>query len=135
MLTKLDFQLQILSSILYLVWMRPLRRILSSLHVLVEQDIKDTNDNLVPPWLMHDKLRAGTIVVVDTTLVCWHILPTRTSSRGRNVRVSNLSSYIINNYCRFTKSKHTAYKSSMNQMSQWRKSEFLPYPANSNHKH
>ena len=35
-LTKLDFQLQILSSILNLVRMRPLRRILSSLHVLVE---------------------------------------------------------------------------------------------------
>jgi hypothetical protein len=35
-LTKLNFQLQILSSILYLVRVRPLRRILSSLHVLVE---------------------------------------------------------------------------------------------------
>jgi len=47
---------------------------------LVQQDIKDTNDDLVPPWLiivevMCEKLRPGTVVIVDTTLVCWHILP------------------------------------------------------------
>jgi len=39
-LTKLNFQLQILSSILYLVRVRPLRRILSSLHVLVEPGLR-----------------------------------------------------------------------------------------------
>jgi hypothetical protein len=51
------------------------------MHKLVQQDIKDTNDDLVPPWLMREKLRPGTVVVL-----CWHILPTRGLSNRRNVR-------------------------------------------------
>ena len=34
---------------------------------------------------MHDKLRPGTIVVVDTTLVCWHIAG-KGQSKSRRVR-------------------------------------------------
>lgn len=52
---------------------------------LVQQDIKDINDDLVAPWHMQDKLRPGTIVVMDTTLVCWHITGKGSSSRGRKV--------------------------------------------------
>ena len=51
---------------------------------LVQQDIIDTEDNLVAPWLMHDKLRPGTVIVVDTTLVCWHI-GGKEGQRSRNV--------------------------------------------------
>jgi len=51
---------------------------------VVQQDIMDTEDQLVAPWLMHDKLRPGTIVVVDTTLVCWHI-GGKEGQRSRNV--------------------------------------------------
>jgi hypothetical protein len=40
---------------------------------LVQQDIKDANETLVAPWQMQEKLCPGTIVVVDATLVCWHI--------------------------------------------------------------
>lgn len=40
---------------------------------LVQQDIKDINNNLVAPWDMQEKLRPGTIVVIDSTLVTWHI--------------------------------------------------------------
>ena len=41
-LTKFTFQIQILSSILYLVRLRPLRRILSCLHVFTESDMSFT---------------------------------------------------------------------------------------------
>ena len=51
---------------------------------LVQQDIKDTNEELVAPWHMQEKLRPGTVVVVDTTLVCWHITG-RGSSKSRKV--------------------------------------------------
>ena len=51
---------------------------------VVQQDIKDTKDDLVPPWQMHEKLRPGTIVVVDTTLVCWHIAG-KGPSKGQKV--------------------------------------------------
>jgi len=50
---------------------------------LVQQDIKDTNDELVAPWDMQHKLRPGTIVVVDTTLVCWDVA--RGTSNARKV--------------------------------------------------
>jgi len=40
---------------------------------VVQQEIMDTDDKFVAPWLMHDKLRPGTIIIVDATLVCWHI--------------------------------------------------------------
>ena len=40
---------------------------------LVQQDIWDDDNNLITPWETYDKLRVGTIVVVDSTLICWHI--------------------------------------------------------------
>ena len=60
---------------------------------LVQHDIKDANDNLVAPWEMHDKLRPGTVVVVDSTLVCWHI-PNKGLSRARKVRLTHYESCI-----------------------------------------
>lgn len=51
----------------------------------MQQDIKDTNGNLVAPWQMQDKLRPGTIILVDTTLVCWHIFA-KGLSKARDVR-------------------------------------------------
>ena len=53
---------------------------------LVQQDIKDTNDNLVAPWDMREKLRPGTIVVIDTTLVTWHI-PAKGIFKARKVSI------------------------------------------------
>lgn len=90
---------------------------------LVQQDIKDTNDNLqVPPCHMLEKLHPGTIVVVDMTLVCWNIVAARGSLRGRNVRARSLSNLrlciLTNTHHRFTKSKRTESKSYMNQMNQ-----------------
>ena len=55
--------------------------------MLVQQDIRDTDDNLVPPWQMQDKFCVGTIVVIDMTLVCWHI-SARGLSKARNVRIT-----------------------------------------------
>ena len=40
---------------------------------LVQLDIRDSDNNLIPPWDMYDKLRPGTIVIIEGTLVCWHI--------------------------------------------------------------
>jgi hypothetical protein len=40
---------------------------------LVQQDIWDEDNKLIPPWEMYDKLRIGTIILVDSTLICWHI--------------------------------------------------------------
>ena len=40
---------------------------------LVQQEIRDVSDELVAPWDVQHKLCPGTIVVVDSTLVCWHI--------------------------------------------------------------
>lgn len=51
---------------------------------LIQQDIRDTNNDLVAPWNMQQKLRPGTIVLVDTTLVCWDI-GTQGSSNARKV--------------------------------------------------
>lgn len=49
---------------------------------LVQLDIRDEDDNLIPPWDMFDKLRPGTMVLIDATLVCWHIF---TKGRGNNM--------------------------------------------------
>jgi len=40
---------------------------------LVQLDIRDENDMLIPPWDMYDNLRPGTVVLIDASLVCWHI--------------------------------------------------------------
>ena len=40
---------------------------------LVQQDIWDDDNKLISPWEMYDKLRVGTIVLIDSTLKCWHI--------------------------------------------------------------
>jgi hypothetical protein len=42
---------------------------------LVQPDIRDADNNLVAPWDINEKLCPRTIVVVDSTLVCWHIGP------------------------------------------------------------
>lgn len=69
---------------------------------LVQLDIHDEDDVLIPPWQMHDKLRPGTIVLIDATLVCWHIF---TKGRGGKLdrRVSSslleLQSWIWLNLC------------------------------------
>jgi len=104
---------------------------------LVQQDIKDTNDDLVPPWFMHEKLHPWTVVVVDAILACWHILPTRGSSKGRNVRARSLKLRLLHtNKHRFTSPSppHTNPPRITDQMSQLRNSDSLPYPANSNRK-
>ncbi|KAF8204733.1 hypothetical protein BJ912DRAFT_1052061 [Pholiota molesta] len=40
---------------------------------LVQQDMVDEEENLIVPWDMPKKLREGTVVLVEATLVCWHI--------------------------------------------------------------
>ncbi|KDR77061.1 hypothetical protein GALMADRAFT_225196 [Galerina marginata CBS 339.88] len=40
---------------------------------LVQLEMLDTDEKLIPPWEAYDKLRVGTVVLVETTLVCWHI--------------------------------------------------------------
>ncbi|KAF7771018.1 hypothetical protein Agabi119p4_6992 [Agaricus bisporus var. burnettii] len=42
---------------------------------VVQQNIVDTNGTLVPPWQMWDKLRAGTLILVEGNLICWNIPP------------------------------------------------------------
>ena len=57
---------------------------------LVQQDIRDFDDNLVPPWQMHNKLQPGTLVLVRATLVSWEwkeAACTRTR-KVRNVRAT-----------------------------------------------
>ena len=55
---------------------------------LVQQEIRDVNDELVAPWDVQHKLRPGTIVVVDSTLVCWHIAA-KGLSKARKVRLNH----------------------------------------------
>ncbi len=66
---------------------------------LVQLDIRNEENNLIPPWDMYDKLRPGTIVLVDASLVCWHIF---TKGRGdhldRKVRILKfINFYLLSN--------------------------------------
>ncbi|EPQ50026.1 hypothetical protein GLOTRDRAFT_134332 [Gloeophyllum trabeum ATCC 11539] len=38
---------------------------------LTQPDIVDVNGKLIPPWLLHDKLRPGTLIVANVELVVW----------------------------------------------------------------
>ena len=38
---------------------------------LVQRDLRDLNNKLIPPWEQCDKLRPGTLVLVKAGLVCW----------------------------------------------------------------
>ncbi|KAF8995638.1 hypothetical protein BDQ17DRAFT_1330452 [Cyathus striatus] len=40
---------------------------------LVQQDFKDVNGSPIRPWEVHDKLRPGTLVVIDASLIEWII--------------------------------------------------------------
>ena len=65
---------------------------------LVQLDIRDENDMLIPPWDMYDNLRPGTVVLIDASLVCWHIF---TKGRGDKLdrKVSSSLSILINIAC------------------------------------
>ena len=53
---------------------------------LVQLDIRDENDTLIPPWDMYDNLRPGTVVLIDASLVCWHIF-----AKGRGDKLVSTS--------------------------------------------
>lgn len=57
---------------------------------LVQFNVRDDDDTLIPPWDMSNKLHSST-VFINATLVCWHIF---TKGRGgkldRKVRPSLL---------------------------------------------
>jgi hypothetical protein len=52
---------------------------------LVQLDMVDIDDNLIAPWDMADKLREGTVVLVEATLVCWHIAGKGNGDRDKKV--------------------------------------------------
>ncbi|KAJ3517667.1 hypothetical protein NLJ89_g346 [Agrocybe chaxingu] len=53
---------------------------------LVQHDVFDADENLIPPWLFYDKLRPGTVVVVEATLICWHINSTgKEGDKDKNI--------------------------------------------------
>ncbi|KAJ3575598.1 hypothetical protein NP233_g983 [Leucocoprinus birnbaumii] len=51
---------------------------------LVQQKLYDTDNKLIPPWEMWDKLRPGTLVLVDAYLICWSI-PAQGMSKPRKI--------------------------------------------------
>ena len=65
---------------------------------LVQLDICDDDDVLIPPWNIVDKLRPGTVILIDASLVCWHIF---TKGRGDKLdrKVSSSLSILINIAC------------------------------------
>ena len=62
--------------------------------MLVQQDIRDTNNNLIAPWQMQDKFCLGTIVVMDMTLVCRHIFA-RGMSKVYNVCITYYETHVL----------------------------------------
>jgi hypothetical protein len=56
---------------------------------VVQQDIRDVDGNLVPPWFMKDKLRAGTVVLIIVSLHCWMI--TDKGNRTKKVRTADFN--------------------------------------------
>ncbi|KAF8202894.1 hypothetical protein BJ912DRAFT_920135 [Pholiota molesta] len=52
---------------------------------LVQLDMVDIDDNLIAPWDMADKLREGTVVLVEATLVCWHIAGKGNGDRDKKI--------------------------------------------------
>ncbi|KDQ54427.1 hypothetical protein JAAARDRAFT_209502 [Jaapia argillacea MUCL 33604] len=49
---------------------------------LVQQDWRDVDGDLIPPWEAYDKLRAGTLVLANVTLKCWIINETKKPKKG-----------------------------------------------------
>ncbi|KAF8181773.1 hypothetical protein BJ912DRAFT_1124992 [Pholiota molesta] len=52
---------------------------------LVQLDMVDVDDNLIAPWEMADKLREGTVVLIEATLVCWHIAGKGNGDRDKKI--------------------------------------------------
>jgi len=40
---------------------------------LLQHEIFDVDDKLIPPWEMYKNLKIRTVILVETTLICWHI--------------------------------------------------------------
>ncbi|KAJ3564930.1 hypothetical protein NP233_g7967 [Leucocoprinus birnbaumii] len=51
---------------------------------LVQQKLYDTDNRLIMPWEMWDKLCLGTLVLVDTYLICWSI-PMQGTSKHQKI--------------------------------------------------
>jgi hypothetical protein len=52
---------------------------------LIQLDIRDINDQLIPPWHMYEKLRPGTLVLIQGSLICW-IMKESNSNEFKKVR-------------------------------------------------
>ncbi|KAF8167649.1 hypothetical protein B0H34DRAFT_854551 [Crassisporium funariophilum] len=60
---------------------------------LVQLDIRDTDDNLIPPWDIYSKLRPGTIVLVEATLVVWHIPKSKRDKGDKDKKVYQIQGH------------------------------------------
>ncbi|EKM80523.1 hypothetical protein AGABI1DRAFT_128200 [Agaricus bisporus var. burnettii JB137-S8] len=68
--------------------------------MLVQQNITGIDGKtLIPPWDMWDKLRPGTIVFVDATLVCWTIPPRRDARVPKSKKVYQIQANAIRVVC------------------------------------
>lgn len=38
---------------------------------LVQHDVRDIDDNLIPPWKAYEELRTGTVVLMEATIHCF----------------------------------------------------------------
>lgn len=38
---------------------------------LVQHDVRDVDDNLIPPWKAYEELRTGTVVLIEASIHCF----------------------------------------------------------------
>lgn len=61
----------------------------------IQLEIKGTDENLIQLWELYDKLRVGTVILVETTLVCYHI-PERDGVNGGDRKLVYTSLMLLN---------------------------------------
>ncbi|KAF8804244.1 hypothetical protein BYT27DRAFT_7214040 [Phlegmacium glaucopus] len=59
---------------------------------LVQLEIEDTKEKLIPPWELYDKLQ---VVLIETTLVCWHIPDHNGASTTDRKRVYQIQGHCL----------------------------------------
>ncbi|KAF8054267.1 hypothetical protein FPV67DRAFT_1682683 [Lyophyllum atratum] len=65
---------------------------------LRQQDVRDPDDQLIPPWEMHTALRPGTLIMAECTLNAFHIKDKRGDGPDRRIYQVNAQSIRVLDY-------------------------------------
>ncbi|KAF8054604.1 hypothetical protein FPV67DRAFT_1682464 [Lyophyllum atratum] len=63
-----------------------------------QQDVRDPDDQLIPPWEMHTALRPGTLIMAECTLNAFHIKDKRGDGPDRRIYQVNAQSIRVLDY-------------------------------------